>query len=179
MTRMHINGSETDTLRLFNLDLPRAAVARFAAPAGTGEWPLKYALGARELRESFVDVVDLRDLGEMTLSQYVAEAHGAAGPDFKVARPQIDALKGHVVILPAQAFGGASQELTVASPLRWVGTFGEVQPTPGAGRIETASAKGRTSGAPAPADPGGSRLLWLIVIGVAILVLLVLALLVR
>jgi hypothetical protein len=176
---MRINGSETDTLRLFKLDLPREAVARFAEPASTGEWPLKYALGATTLREGFADVIDLRDLGAMTLSRYMAEAHGATGPDFHAARPQIDALTGHVVILPAQAFGGASQELTVANPLRWVGTFGEVKPTPGAGRIESDPTKGRPAGAPAPQGTGSSRPLGLIVIGVALLVLLMLALVLR
>lgn len=179
MTTMQINGSETDTLRLFHLDLPREAVERFATQAGTGEWPLKYALGANSLRASFVDVVDIRDLGQMTLSQYMVEAHGAAGPDFKAARPQIDALKGHALILPSQAFDRQSQTLTVASPLRWIGTFSEAKAKTRGARIDTPSAKGQTGGAPAAPGRGGSGLLKVIVIGVAVLALLVLALILR
>ena len=179
MTTMEINGSETDTLRLFHLDLPREAVERFVTQAGTGEWPLKYALGAKALRASFVDVVDIRDLGQMSLSQYMVEAHGAAGADFKAARPRIDALKGHALILPSQAFDRQGQTLSIATPIRWIGTFSETKAKPRGTKIETPSARGQTGGKPVAPGRGGSGLLKVIVIGVAVLALLVLALVLR
>ena len=180
MTRMKINGSETGTLRLFHLDLPPEAVDRFTVMAGTGEWPLKYALGATKLREAFVDVVDIRDLGDMPLSRYMAEAHGAAGEDFKASRPQIDALRGHVVILPSQAFDGTSQDLTIAAPLRWIGTFSEDKPKPRGARIKSDAAKGQGGAAPGePPARGNSALLKLILLGIGIVVLLVLAMMLR
>lgn len=179
MTRMQINGSDSNTVRLFHLDLPREAVERFATQAGTGEWPLKYALGAKRLRPAFVDVVDIRDLEEMSLSQYMVQAHGASGEDFRQMRPRIDALAGHVVILPAQAFDNTSQDLTIAAPLRWIGTFAEEKPKARGARLKSASARSMASGQSAPAGRGASAMLRLILLGVAIVVLLVLALALR
>lgn len=180
MTQIQINGSETETLRVFHLDLPREAVERFTTQAGTGEWPLKYALGAQALKASFVDVIAIRDLGPMPLSQYLAEAHNASGAAFKADKPRLDALKGHVLALPAQAFERTSQVLTVATPVRHVGTYGETGPRRTGATLRSDSAKGQGGGgAPAPAGRGTSAVLRLIVIGVGIVALLVLALILR
>ncbi len=180
MTKLQINGSETDIVRVFHLDLPREAVERFTTQAGTGEWPLKYALGATALRPGFVDVIDIRDLGKMTLSQYLSEAHGATGTAFREARATLDALQGHVIALPAQAFDHTAQTLTIAPPLSHVGTFGEVRARPRGPAPTSAAARGQGSGGtPAPAGRGNSFLLRLVVIGVGIVALLVLALLLR
>ncbi|EIE50351.1 hypothetical protein C357_14122, partial [Citreicella sp. 357] len=130
MMRMHINGSDPGMLRLFHLDLPPEAIERFATQAGTGEYPLKYALGATHLRPAFVDVVNIRDLEGMPLSEYLVSAYQVTGDDFRQMQPQIDALKGHVVALSAQAFDHVSQDLAIAAPLRWVGTFPEEQARP-------------------------------------------------
>ena len=173
MTRMQINGSDTGTLRLFHLDLPAEAVERFTTQAGTGEWPLKYALGAERLRPAFVEVVDIRDMGAMTLSQYLVEAHGVQGADFKALRPQIDALRGHVIVLPAQAFDTTSQELTIASPLRWIGTFAEISAKRGAPKLRSASAKGLTSAEGADAPGASSPLLKYLLIGSGVIILAV------
>ncbi|SFQ46162.1 hypothetical protein SAMN05421853_106146 [Roseivivax halotolerans] len=174
MTKMDIKGTETGVTRLFHLDLPPEAVDRFTTQAGTGEWPLSYALGADKLRPSFVETVAIKVLGQMRLSDYLAEAHGVTGKDFARLRPQIDGLKGHVVILPSQAFGNTSQTLTVASPLRWIGTFSEVEPETEAQPIRSQSVKGAVPRGEGPEDPlakGGSPLLRaiLIVIGAALL----------
>lgn len=179
MTQMQINGSDRDTLRLFHLDLPREAVERFVTQAGTGEWPLKYALGATRLRPTFVDIIDIRDLGRMPLSAYLAEAHGATGADFAQMRPQIDALQGHAVALPAQAFDNTSQALSIAMPLRWIGTFGEVRPRAKGPALRSASAKG-AAGSGAGAAPGFSGR-WPLVLAAAgvLLVLAVLWLVMR
>lgn len=180
MTRMDINGSESGTVRLFHLDLPREAVERFVTQAGTGEWPLKYGLGAKELRAAFVDVVDLRDLGDMALSQYVAEAHSVTGDDFRAARGQIDSLKGHVLILPSQAFGNVSQSLTISTPLRWIGTFSETRAKRSGAKLRSASAQGQTTaGKGKPTRGGNSALLKIVLLGIAITAILVLALSLR
>lgn len=167
MTTMDIRASETGVTRLFHLDLPAEAVERFTTQAGTGEFPLSYALGAEKLRPAFVEVVAIRDLGGMSLSQYLAEAHDVTGRDFKAMRSQIDALKGHVVILPSQAFGQTAQTLTISAPLRWIGTFEEDAPKTRSTPIRTDSAKGSTPRPDPDDDPlakGGSPLLRAIVI---------------
>ncbi|MCC1494211.1 aspartate carbamoyltransferase catalytic subunit [Cognatishimia sp. F0-27] len=159
MTEIKINGSERDVVRLFHIDLPREAVERFTTQAGTGEWPLKYALGAQTLRAGFVEVIDLRDLEPMTLSQYLGEAYGVRSAELKDMRGRIDALKGHVVVTPSQAFAQTSQTLTIATPLRWIGTFGEIKAAARGAALRAESASGNAA-AP-PHDGGLAPVRWL------------------
>lgn len=175
MTQMQINGSETGVVRLFHLDLPPEAIERYTTQAGTGEYPLQYGLGAQRLRPSFVDVVAIRDLGDMSLSAYLAEAYQLSGGDFRAMRPRIDALRGHVVVLPSQAFAHVSQDLTVASPLRWIGSFEEEAARPRGLSPRSKSARSRPAGngaGPAPRDRRGRVLL---LVGLGVLALLILA----
>ncbi|WP_226626119.1 aspartate carbamoyltransferase catalytic subunit [Alloyangia pacifica] len=176
MTRMHINGSVDGEVRLFHLDLPPEAVERFTTQAGTGEFPLQYALGARKLRPSRIDVVSIRDLGEMSLSAYLAEAYQVGGEELRQMKPRIDALKGHVVILPSAAFDQTSQDLTISTPLRWIGTLKEAKGAGArAGKLRSAAARGSMdhpdSGAPAPR----SRALTFALLGLGVLLVLALA----
>lgn len=162
-TKMHIKSSERGVIRVFHIDLPREAIERFTTQAGTGEWPLQYALGAKSLRNAFVEVVDIRELGTMSLSQYLSEAHDVTGDDFDAMRAQLDALKGHALILPSQAFNQTEQELTIATPVRWVGTFNEPTSAPRGAPVRSTSAIGTGSGAKAPPAQKSNSGLWLIV----------------
>lgn len=143
--RMEITSSESGMIRLFSIDLPKEAIERFTTQAGTGEYPLQYALGASQLRNDFVDVVAIKDLGEMALSDYLAQAYDVTGQDFKQAKARIDALNGHVLILPSQAFAKTAQSLTIRHPLHWAGTFSERQGAGSRGKIRSKSAKGLAS----------------------------------
>ena len=174
MTKMQINGSETGTVRLFHLDLPPEAIERYTTQAGTGEYPLQYGLGAERLRPAFVDVVAIRDLGDMSLSAYLAEAYQLAGADFREMRPRIDALKGHVVVLPNQAFDHVTQDLTVASPLRWVGTFREEAASGRGPTPRSKAAHSRPAGDTADKAPSDRRMPPLAMIGLGVLAVLVL-----
>lgn len=168
---MHIKSSERGVVRVFHIDLPREAVSRFTTQAGTGEWPVQYALGAKALRSAFVEVVDIRDLGDMSLSEYLARAHDLGGVDFEAARLQLDALKGHVLVLPSQAFDQTEQDLVISAPLRWIATFNEPKATPRGAPIRTESARGVAGGPGADVPPGGGSAFWPVVIGIALLVL--------
>lgn len=175
MTKVQVNGSDRTTLYLTHLDLPPEAVERFTQMAGTGEWPLKYALGATRLRESFVDVVAIRDLGEMTLSQYLSAAYDVPARTLAQDRNRIDALKGHAVVLPPQAFDGTSQELTINPPLALVGRYGEARPTARGANPMSRSARGQGGGRPpARRGSGNSPVLKLILAAVALILALVL-----
>ncbi|MFD1344164.1 aspartate carbamoyltransferase catalytic subunit [Litorisediminicola beolgyonensis] len=173
---MDIPSSESGTVRLFHLDLPPEAIERFTAQAGTGEWPLQYALGADRLRPGFVEVISVREILPMTLSSYLAEAYGLGGEEFRGARSQIDALTGHVVIVPSEAFGHQAQTLTVASPLRWIGTFSEPQGTRAQGKVRSKAAEGHVQpGGTGTRSIGGSPLLRALIIVVSAFTLGVLA----
>jgi hypothetical protein len=145
-TKMHIKSSERGVIRVFHIDLPREAIERFTTQAGTGEWPVQYALGAKSLRNDFIEVVDIRELGDMALSDYLVSAHDVSGDAFKAMRTQIDALKGHVLVLASQAFNQTEQDLTISAPLRWIGTFNEPKPT-GRGPAVKSAAALRSDGA--------------------------------
>lgn len=158
MSEIRIPAGESDVTRVFHLDLPPEAVARFAGQAGTGEWPLQYALGAERLREDQVEVVTLRDLGTMPLSAYLAEAYDLEGPDFARDRPKLDALSGHVLVLPARALGPGAQVLHVQAPLAHVGTYGEPKRSAPAAPLQSRAAEssvseGTTGAGTAPRSP--------------------------
>lgn len=153
--KMQITASETGVIRVFSIDLPKEAIERFVTQAGTGEWPLKYAIGADHLRNDMIDVVDLRDLGEMSLTDYLMQGYDLSRSEAKEARGQLDALKGHVLVVPTVAFANRAQTLAIAHPLRWIGTYGESSGTPRQPRLRSNSARG-SAGGPGSARSGGS-----------------------
>ena len=161
MSTIEINGSETEQIHLFHINLPPEAIERFTVQAGTGEWPLKYALGATKLRTDFVDVVAISDLGQMTLSNYMTTAHNATGTAFDEARARIDALTGHVLLLPTQAFAHTSQTLTIGAPLKYVGSFAETRARKPGPRVRSASARSPASGGANGAKPARIPVLFL------------------
>jgi hypothetical protein len=174
--QIEINGSDSGTLLVFQLDLPGEAVERFTVQAGTGEWPLKYALGATTLRNGFVDVVDIRDLEQMRLSQYLTEAHNASGDAFNADRNRLDALTGHLVILPAQAFDNTSQTLRIAPQLRLIGSYSEATGKSAGPKLGSASAKGLLAHGKSPQSANGSSPFFKFALaGVAVLIVLILA----
>lgn len=175
MTQVQVNGSDIGTVHVLRLDLPPEAVARFTQMAGTGEWPLKYALGAENLREAFVDVVAIKDLAEMPLSQYLAEAYDVPARTLGPDRARIDALTGHAVVLPPQAFGTISQTLTIAQPLTLIGSYAEARPASKGPKVTSRSARGQgAGGAHAPGARGNSALLKIVLAAVALILALVL-----
>ncbi|MEN8659284.1 aspartate carbamoyltransferase catalytic subunit [Marivita sp.] len=161
-TTMHIKTSEHGVIRLFHIDLPREAIERFTTQAGTGEWPLQYALGAKSLRSAFVEVINIRDLGEMSLSQYLINAHDVSGADFQAMRTRLDALTGFALVLPSQAFDQTEQDLTIATPLRWIGTFNEPKAAMGGAPIRSDSSKGVVGTAGSGAGPRSNTGLWVV-----------------
>jgi hypothetical protein len=161
---MHIKSSEQGVIRVFHIDLPREAIERFTTQAGTGEWPLQYALGAKSLRSAFVEIIDLRDLGEMPLSQYLVNAHDVSGPEFESTRTRLDSLDGFALVLPSQAFNRTEQDLSISSPLRWIGTFNEPKAATRGAPIKSEAAKGTGRGTSVPTQQGGGSVLWLVVV---------------
>ena len=172
--QFEIRGSETGVVRVFHIDLPPEAIERYTVQAGTGEWPLKYGLGATQLSGAFTEVVDLRDLGDMPLSGYLSEAYGVPRSEMAGHLAQLDALRGHVLILPSQAFGRVGQSLTVRTPLRWVGTFHEAKAGPKGPALRSKSASGFSSSKAGAVAGIDTSLLKYIVLGLAAIVALAL-----
>jgi len=112
-----------------------------------------------------VEIIGLRDLSGLGLATYLVDGQGVDEATLDEDRRVLDALVGHVAILRSTAFGGQAQELTIAPPLRWIGSWPEViepvrfDPLPDTGVRGTLEHAGPT--APAPST---MRLLWLVLI---------------
>ena len=84
------------------------------------------ALGAAgELRTEDIELFDVGDLQAFPLADYLAEGHGISAADLSPKRPQLNGLKGRVLILPSRAFDGRAMEMRVGPALRLVGRFTE------------------------------------------------------
>ncbi|MFW2587899.1 aspartate carbamoyltransferase catalytic subunit [Sagittula sp. SSi028] len=171
MTEIAINGSDTATLHVLHLDLPPQAVERFTTMAGTGEWPLKYAVGATKLRPAFVETVDLRDLEGLGLSHYLGQAYDISSAALGGDKARLDALTGHVVILPPQAFENTSQTLHIAQPLTHIGSYKAQAPAAKGARLRTSAARGEGSGGPASAMGNLTRPAGLVLAALALLLI--------
>lgn len=146
---MDIRESETGMVRVFHLDLPNEAIERYTMQAGTGEWPLMYGMGAKKLSAAFIDVVRLQDLGGMSLTAYLTEAHNIPPEALAEDAPRLNKLRGHVLIFPSQAFVRTAQTLTIRTPLRWIGTYEELRGRTMAPPLRSKAAKGIGGGKPA------------------------------
>jgi len=121
-----IRAGERGAVRLFRIDLPQEAVARFVENDPLkGRWPLKEALGVEDINDTFVDVFAISDLDEMGLTGYMTEGLGVSEEEIAPHRERLDALEGHVVVVLSGAFKGLAVTLLPRPPLRWIGTFFE------------------------------------------------------
>ncbi|SPF77559.1 aspartate carbamoyltransferase catalytic subunit [Pseudoprimorskyibacter insulae] len=173
--RFDIRESETGVVRVFQIDLPPEAIERYTVQAGTGEWPLKYGLGAKHISSAFLEVVDLRDLGAMPLSTYLQDAYGVEPSELDGVGPRLDSARGHVLILPSQTFGNVAQTLTVRTPLRWLGTFEEVKGKPKGAALRSKAAVGTLAGGKGKGAGLDPRLLRYLAFGVGAVFIALLA----
>lgn len=117
-TLLHIPAHEAHVVRVF------AVVEDAAAPLE--DEAVLAALGATgELRTAEIELFDLRDLQDLTLTAYLAEGHGIAATELEPMRGQLNALTGRVLILPSRAFAGQATDMRIAAALRLVGRFSE------------------------------------------------------
>lgn len=83
------------------------------------------ALGAAGLARDEIELFDVADLQDMTLSAYLVEGHGIGESALTGMRAQLDGLSGRVLLLPSRAFRGRALRLSVGAALRLVGRFEE------------------------------------------------------
>ncbi len=124
--QLHISSHEHGIVRLFAIDLPDHAVAGFAEPDEvTGAWSLLKALGAEKVDSEYLEIFPVSNLTGLGLSSYMTEGLGIAEAEIAPDKPQLDALKGHVLIVRSRAFSGHEQTVSPQEPLRWIGTWAE------------------------------------------------------
>ncbi|MEQ9694170.1 hypothetical protein [Shimia sp. SDUM112013] len=181
---MKVSEQERGLIRIFSIDPEAEPPLMSVEPDWTADphdppWPLRDALGAKYLDSDFIELFDVADLGEMGLSGYLVEGLGVDASALKEDRQQLDALKGHVLIVLSSAFGGFAQTLAPRAPLRWVGTYFEDRPPVVYAPLPSESAKGPVAPPKnTPSAPSGNPHLMVLLAIIALPVLLaVLALL--
>ena len=140
---MQIPALETGVLRLFSVNLPEPEIVDFAAGDA-----LRAALGADTLDPAKVEVFPVKDLSDLGLPGYLTEGQGIPEDQVTPMRAQLQALKGHVLILPSTALGDAAQTLRPKAPLIHIGTFFEDHPPVTFDPLPDESAKPQTPEAP-------------------------------
>lgn len=178
--RIEIPAGGGDMIHVFGLDLTaEAAEAFIARPPENGHgWPLKVALGAKQVDAAHVEHFPVSDLAGVGLPGYLTEGLGADPAAVEAERDRLEALQGDVVILRPAAFGGQAQSLTVADPLTHAGSFPMDRPATTMERLHTPSAEGRVVSdfTPTPA-PTNRALKWLAALAAFVIVVGVLVLL--
>lgn len=150
----------TETRRrlwVFAIDLPPDSVNAFATADGSDEdhtaWPLRDALGVRHLDADFIEVFDAATLADYGFARYLTEAQGMDAGSVAPDAAQLDALRGWVAILDAQAL---SNDETPAPqpPLHLIGTYVETRALTLPEPLVAQSAEGTLNGPPAkrPSD---------------------------
>lgn len=146
-TRLNIPAQEAHVVRVFDV--------LEAADAPLSDEDVLAALGAGgDLRTEEIELFDLSDLQDMSLSEYLAEGHGIPDAELSGMRGRLDGLGGRVLILPSRAFGGAAMTLTPGGALRLVGSF-EEEVTPVS--FDALPSGGARGAVPSAGRPGTSR----------------------
>ena len=81
---------------------------------------LEYLFEA-DLNPDFIDIVRIKDLGDMTLSAYIAEGYDMASD--LVDKASVNGITGHAILVLSRASGGIETTLTLADGLRHVSTY--------------------------------------------------------
>ncbi len=99
-------------------------------------------LGTTLIDPAYIEIFPVKDLGDLGLSQYLAQALEVRGDALRADRPRLDALEGSVMIVLSAAFGGKPTTLSPGAALTLIGTY----PTENAVQPSTMSLP----------DPGGA-----------------------
>lgn len=163
-TKIEIKPGERGTVRVFAVDIAKDQIKQFDVAA---------ALGATHLDLEQVEIFDISDLQGLGLTGFLEDGHGIPADQLSDMRPQLEGLKGVLLIVPSRAFEDQAQTLTPDAPLRLVGTFFEDRPPVSFDPLPSEAALGNvnTDAKPRPSNAAMSG-------RVATVALLVLALLV-
>lgn len=146
--RLDIPPGEYGLVRVFTVELPLDAAQPLIDEDAQG---LKRLTGAEALDPDHIDLFDMNDLSGMALADYLAEGHGIPEDEIAPLRPQLDRVKGSVMIMRSSAFERIGQRMRVTHPLRWIATFGEAR---GEKTLEPISSAATQGAVPAtPKDP--------------------------
>ncbi len=123
MTGLAVPKGEFEVVRVFALNLPGPEAKAFAKDSGNGSYPLRDALGLDVLKPSGVDLVRIKDLGELGLMGLLTEGHGIAPETLSGDAAKLAALEGHVIVITSSAFGGAEAKISLGPEMSFIGAY--------------------------------------------------------
>ncbi len=132
--KLTIPADDYGQIRVFATDQPLTPDVIEKTPRG-----LEYLFEA-DLNPDFVDIVRIKDLGDMQLSAYIAEGYDMAAD--LVDKAAVDAITGYAILVLTRATSGIQTTLTLAEGLRHVTTYSPVARIDTPERLPDASAKG-------------------------------------
>lgn len=150
---VEIPAGETGVVRVFAIDLPGPEADAFAKDPAA----LAHALGVAGIDADHVDVFAVSTLAGFGLPTFLTEGHGVPAEALAADAATLGALTGHVAVVSSRAFGGRAQTLTIAPPLRLVGSYSEERSTLSFGTLPSGGAEGVLSGPPVAAPPPPPR----------------------
>ena len=150
MTTLTIPADDFGQIRVFatDADLPADVIEK--APHALE------SLFATSLNPDYIDIVRISDLGEMTLSAYIAEGYDMP-PDL-VDKAVVDAIPGYAILVLSRATGGIKTMLTLAEGVRHVTTYSPVAKIAVPEKLPNASAKGVLEQTPTKAPKSDARI---------------------
>lgn len=149
--RLDIPPGEYGLVRVFTVELPLEEAQPLVEEDAQG---LKQLTGAQALDPDHIDLFDMNDLSGMALADYLSEGHGIPADEIAPLRPQLDRVKGSVMVMRSSAFERLGQTMRVKRPLRWIATFGEARGEQTLEPLTSAAAQGTVLTPPtAPVEP--------------------------
>jgi hypothetical protein len=114
---------EAGVTRIFALDPADPALAAILPPQPLDAGHLAPLLGLAALREGHADRVAIKDLGDLTLSEFLRIGHDARSDDLAANAAALDGLHGHVLLVHSSAFHGQAVTLAPVRGLTSMGGF--------------------------------------------------------
>lgn len=118
-----IPAQETGVIRVFALDAKAPALAAILPPHPLDAGHLAPLLGLPTIRDEDAERVTLKDLGNLSLSEFLRVGHDIREDDLAPLTEALDALAGHVLLIHSTAFGGEAAHILPAPGIRFVGAF--------------------------------------------------------
>lgn len=166
MTTMIVPKAERGHARIFAVDLPAAEAENLTREE------LATLLGIETLAEDQHEFFPVGNLEGIGLAGYLTEGMGMDPAEVRADAARLNALKGHVLILPSAAVRGLT--LTPRAPLRWIGTYSEPVTVAPMDRLHSDAAERSVSPTPPTKRPSEAKVMG----RVALVALAVIALLV-
>ena len=128
---LHVPAYEGDTLRLFGVESGSAeAEGLRQAVAEEDGAALAAALGVEQVDPDRVELVTLKDLGGMGLSNYLSAGYGVPQAQLEAAAGQLGNAPAQVLLVTSAAFGGRAQTLRPGPALTPLASFSLAEPMP-------------------------------------------------